>query len=185
MALTDTWHWDEAAFVRAWEGDVFGAQRVELVEGEVWPVTIGAWHGSVAANLIRALPNDAWQVTTSTLPAGGSIPDPDVWVHRRGAAPLARLGATGRMLRWSPGDVPLVVEIADSTFAADTEVKPRVYGRAGFPTYWVIHRGGAEVFTDPYESGYRSVLHVAPDGVLHVPYTSVALSLADLLIADG
>jgi hypothetical protein len=185
MALSETWQWDEVAFIRAWEGDVFGGARVELVEGEVWPVSIGAWHGSVAANLIRALPNDEWPITTSTLPASGSVPDPDAWVHHRDARPIARLGSTGRILRWNPGDVALVVEIAETSFAADTETKARVYGRAGFATYWVIHRGGVQVFTEPDETGYRSVGQVDVDGFIQVPYASTALDVAIILNADG
>lgn len=185
MALVETWRWDEGSFIRAWEGDVFGDDRVELVDGEVWPVAIGAWHGSVAANVVRALPNGTWRVTSASLPAAGSIPDNDVWVQRRDAQPIARLGATGRMLRWSPADVPLVVEVSESSLVADTEVKTKVYGRAGFPCYWVVHRGGVEVFTDPYESGYRSHQHVGPDAAVEVPYAQVAIPLAVLLDADS
>lgn len=185
VAIADTWHWDEASFVRAWEAGVFGGTRVELVRGEVWPVTIGAWHGSVAANVARALPNDQWRVTVATLPSAGSVPDPDVWVHRRGASPIARLGSTGRLARWSPSDVALVVEVADTSFAADTEIKPAVYGAAGYPCYWVVHRGGVEVFTDPYEAGYRDRVHVDPLGTVTVPYTQSLVSVATLLDADA
>lgn len=61
--------------------------------------------------------------------------DPDVWVHRRGAAPVSRLGSTGRLARWSAGDVALVVEVADASFSADTEIKAGVCGRSGFGAY--------------------------------------------------
>lgn len=184
VAIVDTWRWDETAFVRAWEGGVFDDERVELVAGEVWPVTIGAWHGAVAMNIARALPDDEWRVTNASLPAGGSVPDPDVWVQRRDARPIARLGATGRLLRWSPGDVALVVEVSESSFAADTEIKTRVYGRAGFACYWVVHRGGVEVFTDPDDTGYRTQRHVEPDGSVIAPYADeVTIPVAVLLDA--
>src|SRR4051812_13028578 len=113
-------------------GCVFRDQRVELVEGEVWPVSIGRWHGSVAGNVTRLLPDDEWRMTNASLPAAGSITDPDVWVHRRGAQPVSRLGATGRLPPWRAGGVALVVEVADATFGADTEVKAGIYGRSGF-----------------------------------------------------
>lgn len=170
MALIDTWRWDEESFILAWEAGVFRGARVELVEGEVWPVSIGLWHGAVTGNIVRALPNDEWRVTTASLPAAGSIADPDVWVHRRGARPVARLGATGRLARWSAGDVALVVEVADSSLAAELETKARVYGRSGYPVYWVVHRGGVEVLTEPYEAGYRRRATVPPGGRVEVPY---------------
>lgn len=146
---------------------------------------IGLWHGSVTSNLVRALPNGEWRVTTASLPASGSIPDPGVWVHRRGARPLARLGSTGRLARWSPSDVALVVEVADSSLTADLETKARVYGQSGYPTYWVVHRGGVAVLTDPYEAGYRRQQTVAPGDAVAVPYAPGAtLDVALLLDAE-
>jgi hypothetical protein len=185
MALVDTWRWDEVSFVRAWEAGVFGDQRVELVEGEVWPVSIGLWHGSVAGNVTRSLPDDDWRVTSASLPASGSIADPDVWVHRRGALPVSRLGTTGRLARWSAGDVALVVEVADASFGADTEVKSAVYGRSGFAAYWVVHRGGVEVFSEPFEAGYRRRATIPVTGTVTVPYRpDVTLAVTDLLDAE-
>ncbi|MGH9113184.1 MAG: Uma2 family endonuclease [Acidimicrobiales bacterium] len=172
MALVETWRWDEESFIRAWEAGVFRGERVELVDGEVWPVSIGLWHGSVTSNIVRALPNDEWRVTTASLPAAGSIPDPDVWVHRRGAQPIARLGSTGRLARWSPSDVALVVEVADSSPTADLETKARVYGRTGYATYWVVHRNGVDVLTDPYEAGYRRRETLGPADEVPLPYVA-------------
>jgi hypothetical protein len=183
VVSAETWRWNEEAFVRAWEAGVFGDKRVEMVRGEVWPVSIGPWHGAVAANLIRLLPEDGWRITIATLPAAGSLPDPDAWVVRRGAEPVSRLGETGRLARWSPSDVALVVEVADTSFFVDTEVKSKVYGAGGYPVYWVVHRDGVEVFTDPFEAGYRRRDHVPADGELNVPYADVRLSVARLLDA--
>ncbi len=183
VAVAGSWRWDEAAFVRAWEAGVFGDSRVELVQGEVWPVSIGDWHGAVAANVARALPNDGWRITLATLPSAGSLPDPDVWVRPRLAEPMARLGTTGRLTRWAATDVVLVVEVADTSFAADTEIKPAVYGAAGYRCYWVLHRGGAEIFTDPFDGGYRSRSHVDVDGEVVVPYAPVSLAVSALLDA--
>lgn len=71
MALAaETWHWDEASFIRAWEAGVFSDARVELVEGEVWPAPIGVWHGAVTGNLVRALPNRSWPSVDEILDVG-------------------------------------------------------------------------------------------------------------------
>jgi hypothetical protein len=185
VALVDTWRWDEESFIRAWEAGVFRDQRVELVDGEVWPVSIGLWHGAVTGNIVRGLPNGEWRVTTASLPAAGSIPDPDVWVHRRGAQPIARLGATGRLARWNPADVGLVVEVSDSSLPADLEIKAKVYGRTGYPTYWVVHRNGIEVLTDPYEAGYRVQVSVARGETVEIPYhLGHRLAVDDMLDAE-
>lgn len=185
MALVaETWHWNEESFILAWEAGVFRNERVELVEGEVWPVSSGEWHGAVTNNIVRALPNGDWRITAASLPASGSVLDPDVWVRPRDAQPVARLGNTGRLLRWNPADVVLVVEVADSSLPADLEIKARVYGRAGFPTYWVVHRGGVEMFTEPYEAGYRSQDSFGPEGLLSVPYGDHSIEVGSILDAE-
>lgn len=181
----EAWSWDEESFIRALESGLFGDRRFELVEGEVWAVSIGPWHGKVAMRVARALPEDAeWELTSSTLPAGGSLPDPDVWVLRRSAKPISVLGETGRLLRWSPADVAMVIEVSDTSLVVDTAIKTKTYGRAGFPVYWVIHREGVEVYSDPYEGGYRSQEFVPIDGMIHVPYSDSELSVANLLADD-
>lgn len=185
QAFVETWHWDEDSFVRAWEAGVFGDDRVELVEGEIWPVSIGEWHGAVTANVSRLLPNGFWRVTIASLPASGSVPDPDLWVRRRGASPVARLGSEGHLTRWDPVDVAVVVEVADTSYLADIQVKGRIYGSAGYPTYWVVHRDGVEVFTEPYDRGYRQQRTYPPGESVPVPYrTDMSLAVNDLLDAD-
>src|SRR4029453_15512981 len=83
--------WDPDEFVRGWGADGFD-RRVELVDGEVWPVTIGSWHGDTTMRVARALPNGTVTVSTSTLPTGESLPDPDCWVRPVGATPIEALG---------------------------------------------------------------------------------------------
>jgi hypothetical protein len=55
-ALTDRFTPEE--FVRAWDAGAFST-RVELVEGEVWPVPIGDWRGDTTGRITRALPQRA------------------------------------------------------------------------------------------------------------------------------
>lgn len=188
MALTEVthWDWDEASFIRAWEAGIFGDQRVELVDGEVLRVVIGPWHGQVTMNLGHFLRAGGWRVTSSTLPAGGSLPDPDVFVFRRDATPISALGERRSVLRWNPSDIGLVVEVAETSWSLDTTVKAELYGRTGYPTYWVVHRAGIEVFSDPYEAGYRQQRHVDADGVVEVPYApGTTIRVADLLDVDA
>lgn len=170
MALAEPFVWDEASFLRAWEAGAFRDERVELVDGEVIRVVIGTWHGQVVMNLGHLLRHPGWRVTAATLPSSGSLPDPDVFVFRQGAAATETLGEQVAISRWRAEDVGLVVEVADSSLAYDTTVKARLYGRTGYATYWVVHRDGVEVHTEPCATGYRSRRSVGVDGAVAVPY---------------
>src|ERR1043165_7564168 len=123
-----SYHWSRDAFVRAWGAGAFD-NRVELVDVEVWPVVIGSWHGDTVGQLMASLPRAGVRLTTSTLPTGASLPDPDCWVRRADAEAVGTLGS--RLHVWDPADVLLVVEVSDETVIQDLEIKARLYGRAG------------------------------------------------------
>ncbi|MGK8523564.1 hypothetical protein ACRS6B_19345 [Nocardia asteroides] len=55
------YRWTRSEFLRAWEAGAFD-HRVELVEGEVWPVVIGSWHGRAVFRIARKLPTDGVEV---------------------------------------------------------------------------------------------------------------------------
>jgi hypothetical protein len=58
MAVSFTPHrWTLEEYLLAWEAGAIG-KRVELLDGEVWDVGIGPWHGDVTMRVARALPND-------------------------------------------------------------------------------------------------------------------------------
>src|SRR5688500_4385177 len=112
------YRWSRSEFLRAWEAGAFD-HRVELVNGEVWPVVIGYWHGDTVGQVMAALPRDGVRVTTMSLPTGESLPDPDCWVRRAGAEPVDKLGS--KIAVWAPEDVLLVVEVSDETMLYDLE----------------------------------------------------------------
>ena len=105
--------WSTTGFLRAWEAGAFDDARVEMVDGEVWPVSRGRWHGRTVGRVTRALPNPAYDVTSESLVLATSVVDPDVWVCRGAAQP--RYMASRRMAEWDPVDVVLVVEVSDET----------------------------------------------------------------------
>ena len=55
-----------------------------------------------------------------------------------------------------PGDIALIVEVADSSLAADRELGTKVYGPAGIEVYWIINLVDrqVEVYTGPGPQGY-------------------------------
>jgi Uma2 family endonuclease len=102
--------------------------------------------------LARVLPG--WYIRPAKpvrLPFQASEPEPDRCVVR-GAARDYEDHHPG------PGEIALIVEIADSSLAADRKLATEVYGPAGVPVYWIVnlvHRQ-VEVYTEPGPQGYGS-----------------------------
>jgi hypothetical protein len=175
------YRWTRNEFVRAWEVGAF-ERRVELVEGEVWEVSIGPWHGEATGQVIRALPGDGVKITMATLPAGDSLPDPDCWVLRAGASPAGTIGR--RLASWRAEDVLLVVEVSDESVTQDLGVKALLYGRAGYAAYWVVTRDAIYEHTNPTLNGYRTRATYTPDDRIPVDYAGIELEVSALLAAD-
>ncbi|MBO0869559.1 MAG: Uma2 family endonuclease [Micromonosporaceae bacterium] len=170
--------WSREEFLRAWEAGQF-EHRVELIDGEVWPVSIGRWHGPTTIEVSAALRDPSVVVTTETLPSGDSLPDPDCWVRRRGAVPTGQAG--DRIDTWAPVDVLLVVEVSKETVIRDLHVKSRLYGNAGWPVYWVVTQKLIYEHTEPHEQGYRTRVEYPPGSKIPVRYTNTELSVDDLI----
>ena len=171
------YRWDVDSFARAWEAGAFDGHRVELVDGEVWSVGIGDWHGLVPPLLVLALQRQG-RLRQSSLPSDDSLPDPDLWVGRHDARP--RRMVSERISSWDADDVLLVVEVGDETLAADLSTKAALYARSGYARYWVVSRRGVHEHTSPSPEGYRQVrLHVRGERVPLPDGTEVAVD--DLL----
>jgi Uma2 family endonuclease len=78
-------------------------------------------------------------------------PEPDLAVARGAPRTYAKRHP-------KPGDVALVVEVADATLDVDRGKKQTVYARARVPAYWIVNLvdGWLEVYTRPGTRGYRS-----------------------------
>lgn len=177
-----TYRFTPEEFVRAWDAGAFSG-RVELVEGEVLPVSIGRWHGRTTGRITRALPNDRFDITSESLITDDSVPDPDCWVCAGDAVSIGRFGR--RLSRWRPADVLLVVEVGDESASYDLSVKAGVYGRAGFGVYWVATREGIFEHTDPTPRGYRIRTTYLPGEMIPVRHSGIELAVSDLLAATS
>jgi Uma2 family endonuclease len=172
------YRWSQSEFVRAWEAGAFD-HRVELVEGEIWPVVIGSWHGDTVGQLLALLPRSEVRVTTATLPTGGSLPDPDCWVRRADADPIGTVGS--RLSIWDAPDVLLVAEVADETIVQDLNVKAKLYGQAGYPVYWVVTQDAIYEHTGPISTGYRTRVEYRHGERIPVRYAATDLAIDDLI----
>jgi Uma2 family endonuclease len=82
-----------------------------------------------------------------------------------------------------PGDIYLVVEVADSTLKQDCEVKDKLYAQAGIIDYWVVdlkHRQ-LHIFRDPTPWGYSSHLILQePNEAATLAFTDVSIALSEI-----
>ena len=132
--------------------------RVELINGEIVEMTpIGVPHASTVRRLIRLLSQrfSGQAIVDVQNPVRGweySEPQPDLTLLR------ARPGMYSDA-HPGPGDVLVVIEVADSSAAYDREVKLPLYASAGFPEAWLVDLTDEhiEVHRMPTPEGYRDV----------------------------
>ncbi|MBX6313328.1 MAG: Uma2 family endonuclease [Isosphaeraceae bacterium] len=132
------------------DAGVFGDDtRFELLEGWIiTKMTRKPPHDVALALAHTALGRRApvgWHIREqSAITTADSEPEPDLAVVR--GEPRDYIDHHP-----SPGEIGLVVEVADTTLAQDRGLKRRIYARAGIPVYWIINLADAvvEVYTDP------------------------------------
>jgi Uma2 family endonuclease len=82
-----------------------------------------------------------------------------------------------------PGDIVLIVEVADGSLARDRGEKCDIYGRAAIPFYWIVNLVGGliEVYTDPDPAGgYRSRQELWPGERVPVVLDGVEIGQVDV-----
>ncbi len=135
-----------------------GRNRFHLIDGYlVEKMTQNPPHTAAdercGRELLRVVPR-GWTVRSGKpvripRPGRDSEPEPDRSIVRRRSDDYA-----GR--HPGPGDIALVVEIADSSLAEDHQLALEVYGPAGIPVCWVvdINARRVEVYTRRGPQGY-------------------------------
>ncbi len=142
-------------------------------------MVIGSWHGDVVGQLLAALQQTGVRVTTSTLPTGESLPDPDCWVRRASAAPAGKIGQ--RLGTWNASDVLLVVEVSDDTVLQDLGTKAKLYGKAGYVVYWVVTEDVIYEHTEPSSAGYRTRVEYRVGERIPLRYADTDLAVTELI----
>ncbi len=119
------------------EGIIPAGARVELIDGEIIEMSpIGSRHNAFVDRLTRILVTRLGEsaivrVQGSVRLGEKVVPQPDFTVLRP-RSDFYEDDLPG------PGDVVLVVEVADSSLSYDRSEKSRLYARYGIPEYWLL-----------------------------------------------
>lgn len=130
--------------------------RVELIEGEIIAMSpIGSRHAACVARLVKLLSPTSDRLLWVQNPIRidrYSEPEPDVVLLR----PQDDFYATGHP---TPGDVYLVIEVADTSVEYDRDTKLPLYAAAGIPEYVLINlpKDGIEHYAQPANGRYQFV----------------------------
>ena len=131
-------------------GAIGDAEKIELIEG-LLVTKMGRTRPHVQsgkkglAALLRIAP-PGWHVAKEDpfVASDWSKPEPDLALVRGRVDDYANRDVTA-------GDIGLIIEIADSSLAADREVMGRLYAAGGIPVYWVVNLVDqwVETYTSP------------------------------------
>lgn len=162
---------------------VFEGRRVELLDGEVIAMTPqGSGHASAVARILRALAAaiGARASIRPQLPLSlddHSEPEPDIAVCRPDPRDYAEQHP-------APGDVWLVIEVADASLAYDRGPKTIAYARAGIPAFWIVNipERCLEVLEEPEPAlgRYRHRERLEENGTVTLP-GGAPIPVSDLL----
>jgi Uma2 family endonuclease len=133
--------------------------RVELLDGEIVEMNaIGSRHASTVSLLqellSRKVPTSVivWTQNPVRLNRFAEpVPDISLLIRRPGHYRDAHPG---------PGDMLLVVEVADSSLRLDRERKVPIYARAEVPEVWLVDLASnlITIYRDPAAGTYRTIL---------------------------
>jgi Uma2 family endonuclease len=132
--------------------------RVELIDGEiVAKMTIGPRHSAAVDRTARAFFSQAGDSVIVRVQGAAranlfSEPEPDIVLLR----PRSDFYAAGHP---GPADILLIIEIAESSFDYDRDVKAPLYARSNVHEYWLIDLNENVLYRHlaPERSRYRTV----------------------------
>ena len=183
-------HWTAADYHRMSEFGILKAdERTELIAGQILSMAAkGTPHVTtlrllaVALDTLLGVPSNDRSFFVSTQDPiqldDFSEPEPDLTIVR------------GKILDFTdrhpgPGDIVLVVEVADSTLKYDCEVKDNLYARAEIEDYWVVNvkKRQLHIFRHPTPSGYTSHLILSQaDSIAPLAFPDRIFSIADIFV---
>lgn len=153
--------------------------RVELIRGELLEKRpVGEAHVEVVNRLNRLfaklLDESVTVSVQNPLVLADSEPEPDIALYTRRGGGKAR-----------PGDVQLVIEVADSSLEFDRTVKLPLYAEAGIREYWIVNLldEQLEVYRQPQLDGtYAQPLILRADDTIEpLAFAGVSLVVSEII----
>jgi Uma2 family endonuclease len=165
VALFSLDHYEHMVEVGAFSGQF--EKRVELIRGEIVQMTpMNIAHANCVTKItewsFQVAPLDRIMIRVQNpirIPANNSEPEPDVvWVNRKEYSQHPE-----------PGDILLLIEIADSSLEFDRNEKLEVYAEAGIPEYWIVNLidQQIEVYRRPSGRTYQEQQTYRSDAKIH------------------
>lgn len=164
--------------------DGFGPRKIELIRGELrFMNPAGPIHDDYIDFLIRWSTEQTAASEVTVRVQGGFVcddnrPEPDVlWLKPR------RYGRT----RPTAEDVLLLIEVSDSSIAADLQEKADMYAESGIVEYWVIDVPASRIHVMTGSDGkhYRNIeIVVPPQQLAPKCLPSAKLNTTELFEAD-
>lgn len=167
-----------------YEAGILGEEdKIELLNGELILMSpVGSQHGSIVKRL-NALFNKMLEgraivsVQDPILIPPHSEPEPDL-------ALLRIKDDFYEKEHPSPGDIFIVIEVADTTLEKDRVVKSNIYAKAGIPEYWIVNLpdNRLEVYTQIEEGQYQKVSVFAPGEKVNLSALELEINLSEILL---
>jgi len=178
------YHFNVAEFYRMADAGILTEDdRVELIEGEIIEMSpTGSRHAACVERVNRLLNRLAGEdaivrVQSPVRLNDFSEPQPDVTLLRPREDFYERAHP-------APGDVLLVVEVADTSAAYDRGVKVSLYARSVIPEMWLVDlsREKIEVYAQPAGGSYQQMAEAARgESVTSKTVPGLTLAVADIL----
>lgn len=132
--------------------------KVELINGEIIEMSpSGSLHAAIVDRisnfLMQSLGNQVIVRTQSPVQISElSLPEPDISVLKPVKDFYAELHPQAQ-------DIYLIIEVADTSYRYDKEIKLPVYAKAGIPEYWIINieRKEIEAHRAPHNEVFSKV----------------------------
>jgi Uma2 family endonuclease len=164
-------------------GTIGEHERVELIEG-LLVTKMGknpphVFAGKMGLKRLEQLVAPGWHVGKEdpVVVSEWGKPEPDLSVVRGTESDYVGRPVTA-------ADVGLVVEISESSLAADRSEMARIYARASIPVYWIVNlvNRQIEVYTQPSNEGYESRIVYASNQ--SVPVFLDGREVGQILVSD-
>jgi Uma2 family endonuclease len=158
-------------------------ERVELLAGQVMQrVAKGVAHEAAITRIEKALRNQLGDRVLLRLQSPVQLddysePEPDISVVFADPADYETHHP-------QPPEIFWLIEVADSSFRYDCEVKAPAYAKSGIAEYWVldVNQRQLHVYRSPTTEGYQSKFVLAAgDQVASVAFPHCSIAVAQLL----